>query len=232
VTATNRDLDQMMVRGDFREDLYYRLKVIEAYVPPLRERRDEIPKLTDYFIAKYSQRYNRPVRPLSDELRARFLSYDWPGNVRELENMIKRFVILQDEQLVLRELNKPRLVPNPPPLEQTTPAFHAMSTAPPAMASPPQTAPPSPPVAAPPPQAVAPAEPADDDEADDAAPPATQDGRRLSDVAREAALSAERTVIADTLRQVHWNRRKAAQLLGVSYKTLLNKIKETGIERP
>ena len=63
-------------------------------------------------------------------------------------------------------------------------------------------------------------------------PPPSSDGRRLSDVAREAALSAERIVIADTLRQVHWNRRKAAQLLGVSYKTLLNKIKETGIERP
>jgi DNA-binding NtrC family response regulator len=72
---------------------------------------------------------------------------------------------------------------------------------------------------------------------DDAAPAtvaagASQEGRRLSDVAREAALAAERIVIADTLRQVHWNRRKAAQLLGVSYKTLLNKIKETGIERP
>ena len=62
--------------------------------------------------------------------------------------------------------------------------------------------------------------------------PPSQEGRRLSDVAREAALNAERTVIAETLRQVHWNRRKAAQLLGVSYKTLLNKIKETGIERP
>jgi DNA-binding NtrC family response regulator len=202
------------------------LKVIEAYVSPLRERRDEIPKLTDFFLAKYSQRYNRPVRSLSDELRERFLSYDWPGNVRELENMIKRFVILQDESLVMRELNKPRLVANPPPMEPGPPAFHA---------PPPQA------VAPPPPQAVAAppaaAGPADADEADEEADvivPAApaSDGRRLSDVAREAALSAERTVIADTLRQVHWNRRKAAQLLGVSYKTLLNKIKETGIERP
>ena len=82
-------------------------------VPPLRDRRDEIPPLTDFFIVKYSQRYNRPVRPLSDELRERFINYEWPGNVRELENMIKRFVILQDEQLVLRELSKPRLHPNP-----------------------------------------------------------------------------------------------------------------------
>src|SRR5687768_1442775 len=108
VTATNRDLESMMVRGQFREDLYYRLKVIEAVVPPLRERRDEIPQLTDFFIAKYSERYNRPPRTLSDDLRQRFLTYDWPGNVRELENMIKRFVILQDEQLVLRELSKVR----------------------------------------------------------------------------------------------------------------------------
>jgi two-component system response regulator AtoC len=219
VTATNRDLEQMMVRGDFREDLYYRLKVIEAYVPPLRERCDEILKLTDFFIAKYSQRYNRPVRALSDDLRQRFLTYEWPGNVRELENMIKRFVILQDEQLVVREISRPRLVPIPQPIEPAPPAFHAPS------APPPQAVAASPPAAA--------ADTDDDEDADDAAPPPpAQDGRRLSDVAREAALSAERTVIADTLRQVHWNRRKAAQLLGVSYKTLLNKIKETGIERP
>jgi two-component system, NtrC family, response regulator AtoC len=217
VTATNRDLEQMMVRGDFREDLYYRLKVIEAYVPPLRERRDEIPKLTDFFLARYSQRYNRPARAISEELRQRFLTYEWPGNVRELENMIKRFVILQDDALVIRELDKPRLVPNPPPVEPAPPAFHA------------------PPPAAAPPEAVAPPPTieADDDEDDmDAVPPQPTEGRRLSEVAREAALSAERTIIADTLRQVHWNRRKAAQLLGVSYKTLLNKIKETGIERP
>ena len=121
VAATNRDLEQMMLRGDFREDLYYRLKVIEATVPPLRERRDEIARLADFFIAKYSQRYNRPVRPLSDELRSQFLEYEWPGNVRELENMIKRFVILQDEQLVMRELTKPRLC-RPAARTRTAPA--------------------------------------------------------------------------------------------------------------
>ena len=100
VTATNRDLEDMMVRGEFREDLDYRLKVIEALVPPLRARRSEIPQLTDFFIAKYAERYKRPVRPLSEALRQRFAEYGWPGNVRELENTIKRFVILQDEQLV------------------------------------------------------------------------------------------------------------------------------------
>jgi DNA-binding NtrC family response regulator len=132
--------------------------------------------------------------------------------------MIKRFVILQDEQLVVREISKPRLIPHPQPIDPAPPAYHAPSAAPPPYQA-----------VAPPPAA---AEPHDDADGDEVAPPPSQDGRRLSDVAREAALSAERTVIADTLRQVHWNRRKAAQLLGVSYKTLLNKIKETGIERP
>ena len=79
----------------------------------MRATRDEIAQLTEFFVTKYSQRYNRPVRPLSDALRERFQQYDWPGNIRELENMIKRFVILQDEQLVIRELSRPRPMPMP-----------------------------------------------------------------------------------------------------------------------
>src|SRR5690349_7209903 len=106
VAATNRDLEKMMTSGDFREDLYYRLKVIELTVPSLRERRDEIPTLTDFFVARYSRKYNRPARPISDELRQLFAVYEWPGNIRELENMIKRVVILQDEQLVVREIQR------------------------------------------------------------------------------------------------------------------------------
>jgi two-component system response regulator AtoC len=223
VAATNRDLEQMMLRGDFREDLYYRLKVIEATVPPLRERQDEIPQLADFFIVKYSQRYNRPARALSPALREMFLTYDWPGNVRELENMIKRFVILQDEAMVQRELTKPRPV--------AYAAGVGMQASMPALAStmPAAVAAPTPPIGMP--------ELEDDDEAEDNVPVAAAaapaaDGRRLADVARQAALAAERVAISDTLRQVHWNRRKAALILGVSYKTLLNKIKETGIEQP
>ena len=226
VTATNRDLEAMMVRGQFREDLYYRLKVIEAVVPPLRDRRDEIPSLTDFFIAKYSERYNRPVRALTPEIRERFLEYEWPGNVRELENMIKRFVILQDEALVARELSKPRQAT---PTTMTLPPSSSSSAseylAPPPFQSPRSASQPEDL------EADGDEEAFDDDEPASVAPP-SHDGRRLADVAREAAMAAERTVIAETLRQVRWNRRKAAQLLGVSYKTLLNKIKETGIERP
>src|SRR5262245_43079721 len=106
VAATNRDLEAMLIRNEFREDLYYRLKVIEVTVPPLRERRGEILHLSEFFMDRYARRYNRPVRQLSPELQQLFQSYEWPGNIRELENMIKRIVILQDEQLVIREMSK------------------------------------------------------------------------------------------------------------------------------
>jgi two-component system response regulator AtoC len=192
VAATNRDLEAMLVTGHFREDLYYRLKVIEVCVPPLRDRREEIQPLVDFFIAKYARRYNRPAAPVSPALREKFLAYEWPGNVRELENMIKRFVVLQDEQLVMQEVSR------------------SAATAP-VVSEPDAPPPPAPP-------------------ASRELQPGGDQPRSLFDVSRQAVLAAERTVIGDTLRRVAWNRRKAAEILGVSYKTLLNKIKETGLE--
>ena len=106
VAATNRDLETMMLGGGFREDLYYRLRVIELTVPALRERRDEIPTLIESFIARYSRKYRRSAPRLSPQLRQLFLQYDWPGNIRELENMIKRLVILQDEQIAFAEIER------------------------------------------------------------------------------------------------------------------------------
>ena len=224
VAATNRDLEKMMLSGDFREDLYYRLKVIELVVPALRERRDEVATLTDFFVARYSRKYNRPARLISDTLRHLFLHYDWPGNIRELENMIKRVVILQDEQLVVREI------------ERNMQRAHALAAAPVAAAVmmgagiPAALGGPIPTVSYPPPALPEP-EPVDESE------PVTEDGApesgggSLATVAKAAAMKAERAAIEQTLRQVHWNRRKAAQILGVSYKTLLNKIKECGISR-
>jgi two-component system response regulator AtoC len=212
VAATNRDLEAMMLRGEFREDLYYRLKVIEVTVPPLRERRNEISQLTQFFIDRYARRYNRPVRQLSEELQRRFLSYEWPGNIRELENMIKRIVILQDEALVLREIER-----NPRAAMVGAAAAHANGRA----------------------TAALPSDDGEDLDAVEAEEPAQPEvavatapaGSRLADVAKSAAMKAERTIIEDTLQQVHWNRRRAAQQLGVSYKTLLNKIKECGISQ-
>ncbi len=230
VAATNRDLEKMLVSGDFREDLYYRLKVIELTVPSLRERRDEIPTLTDFFIARYSRKYNRPVKLLSDELRGLFLTYDWPGNIRELENMIKRIVVLQDEQLVVAEIQQNMLkaaaaaqqvAPPPPVMVGAAVGIPIGSTAVAAIGA---GGIPVMPVPAPQPFEVQTAEPEDDAEP-------SAGGGSLAAVAKAAAMKAERVAIEQTLRQVHWNRRKASQILGVSYKTLLNKIKESGISR-
>ena len=239
VAATNRDLEKMMISGDFREDLYYRLKVIELTVPSLRERRDEIPTLIDYFIARYSRKYNRPVRVISDELRQLFLQYDFPGNIRELENMIKRIVILQDEQLVIREIQQNlqkaaaaatqiAVAPLPMPAQVALASGAPVPVAPNGLPlSPPFPVQPVPVV----PAAVQPVAAAPEPAAPESVEFSKDEGTSLASVAKAAAMRAERTAIEQTLRQVHWNRRKAAQILGVSYKTLLNKIKESGISR-
>jgi two-component system response regulator AtoC len=208
VAATNRDLESMMLRGEFREDLYYRLKVIEVTVPPLRERRNEIVHLTEFFIDRYARRYNRPVRQLTEELAQLFQTYDWPGNIRELENMIKRIVILQDESLVVREMSRA-------PRTSVAYAGAVAGDVRGATADEPEDVDGG----------------ADDEPQPDVPVAMAPAGSRLADVAKAAALKAERTIIEDTLNQVQWNRRRAAEQLGVSYKTLLNKIKESGISR-
>jgi DNA-binding NtrC family response regulator len=94
IAATNRDLDEMVKDGAFREDLYYRLNVFPIRVPPLRERKEDIPALTYHFLKKYSEETGKDVTHISLESIKRLTAYDWPGNVRELENIIHRAVIL------------------------------------------------------------------------------------------------------------------------------------------
>ncbi len=152
-------------------------------------RRDEIRGLQEFFLRRYAERYGRPSLTLSAELRDAILAYGWPGNVRELENMMKRFVILQDERrMLLADLRRRRL-PGPEPGSTSARAAGGGGTS------------------------------------------GFRTEGPLRDLARAAALSAERQAIQSALDQVHWNRRKAAQRLGVSYKTLLNKMKECGITR-
>jgi two-component system, NtrC family, response regulator AtoC len=93
IAATNRDLEVSMRTHQFREDLYYRLNVIEIRIPPLRERREEIPVLVDHFLKKFNTQYSRTVDVPTETLRA-FVEYQWPGNIRELENAVKRIVVL------------------------------------------------------------------------------------------------------------------------------------------
>jgi two-component system, NtrC family, response regulator AtoC len=107
IAATNRDLEAAMARGLFREDLYYRLNVVEIRVPPLRERRDEIPVLVAYFLAKFNAQYRRK-KQLSPETIARLQEYSWLGNVRELENAVRRLVVLTDGEQAVEALAAPR----------------------------------------------------------------------------------------------------------------------------
>jgi Nif-specific regulatory protein len=103
VAATNKNLEEAIKKGEFREDLYYRLNVITLTMPPLRERSDDIPLLAAYFISKCSERCGRRVIGLTPEARAQLMHYDWPGNVRELENTIERAIVLGNSNRILPE---------------------------------------------------------------------------------------------------------------------------------
>src|SRR2546425_224443 len=95
IAATNRDLEHAMAQGEFREDLYYRLNVVEIHVPPLRERKEEIPLLVSHFLSRFNEQYGRE-KQLLPETMARLTEYAWSGNIRELENVIRRMVVLTD----------------------------------------------------------------------------------------------------------------------------------------
>ncbi len=103
IAATNRDLEEAIKAGNFREDLYYRLNVISIVMPPLRERREDIPLLASYFVADYSKKCKRKVTGISKEARRLLQSYEWPGNVRELENAIERALVLGSTDLIVSE---------------------------------------------------------------------------------------------------------------------------------
>ncbi len=180
LVATNKNLGEYVKDGRFREDLYYRLNVLNIYVPPLRERREEIPLLIEYLLEKNGQKYGESVPGLSQETTDLLINYPWPGNVRELENMIKRFVVLGTEEVIERELSSSFSVVSP--LEVKSEKAEG-------------------------PKPVS-----------------------LKEISRKAALEAEAEVILKTLEQTRWNRKKAAKLLGISYKALLYKIKESGLD--
>jgi two-component system response regulator AtoC len=113
ICATNRDLAREVAANRFREDLFYRLNVINIFVPPLRERREEIPALVGYFVQRYSRLFNFPEREVTPETLQAFMHYHWPGNIRELENFIKRMIVLQDFTLP-RTLAAPPVTAAPP----------------------------------------------------------------------------------------------------------------------
>src|ERR1700747_695362 len=105
VCATNRKLEDEIENGTFRQDLYYRINVVNLFMPPLRERRSDIDGLVNYFLEYYNRKYNCKARPLSPELMEVLQKYHWPGNIRELENLIKRYVILGSEDVISNDLH-------------------------------------------------------------------------------------------------------------------------------
>lgn len=103
VAASNKELEQLVSKGTLREDLYYRLKVVSIYLPPIRERPEDIPSLAEYFLRRYSQDAGKAVTSISNEAMKLLCDYPWPGNVRELENVIERAVALSRQSLLTPE---------------------------------------------------------------------------------------------------------------------------------
>jgi two-component system response regulator AtoC len=179
LSATHRPLAELVAERRFREDLFFRLNVVNVHVPPLRDRRDEIPALAKHFLARAAERYGRAAPKPSARLLAALETHAFPGNVRELENLMKRLAVLGNEALIVRELGaKSR--------GQGRRRFEDLLV-----------------------------------EVEE-----TAGQLPLKEVGRRAAVLAESDAISQVLAGTHWNRRRAARLLGVSYKTLLAKIRE------
>jgi two-component system response regulator AtoC len=211
LTATNKNLERMVEENRFRRDLFYRINVVNIVLPPLRDRKEDVPLLVDYFLTRYSEMYNRERVKISPRLTEMFLNYSWPGNVRELENNIKRFVILGNEGQLISEFMRKKENGSYASFndENGEAARHTAQRA-----------------------AAAGQREQNGDawEADDAEVQLPEKGT-LKEVAKIAQRKAERVMIERVLRQTRWNRRKAAQLLDISYKALLYKIKECGLNR-
>ena len=174
ICATNRNLEKALENQTIRDDLYYRLNEITIHLPPLRERRMDVPLLIAHFLNKYDQIYSKEVRNLSARSMKILQEYHWPGNVRQLENLIKQIVVREDEG-VIPEILKMSAVP----VEEEGVAAASKDK------------------------------------------PFSLKRRISETVARE-----EKRLIAEVLNKTNWNRRKAAEILEISYRSLLYKIKE------
>ena len=188
IAATNRDLERSVASGEFREDLFFRLNVVAIQLPPLRDRREELPVLIDFFLKKYAVQYHKPLTQISRETMSLFMEYDWPGNVRELENLIKRGVVLGSEADIRRDVTRGL-------------ASDRQRTARPALS-------PSGGV-----RRSRRSEPALVSPAGMAAAAFKAGHYSLKEVARTAARQAERELISRMLQHTHWNRKETAEML-------------------
>jgi transcriptional regulator with GAF, ATPase, and Fis domain len=124
VSATNRNLADDTAAGRFRRDLFHRLNVVQIALPPLRDRRDDIPQLASHFVARFAQKAGRPIRAISPDALKYLVAYDWPGNVRELENTMERAIVLGASDCILREDLPEALLERPPARTPDAARFH------------------------------------------------------------------------------------------------------------
>lgn len=174
ICATNRDLKQEIEAGNFREDLFYRINVVNITMPSLRERNADIPELVEYFRGYFNMAYNRKAPPLSGSLMRLLQAYHWPGNIRQLENLLKRYVILGTEACITNDLAEPL----PSSFELEIPEEGPVP---------------------------------------------------LKKMTQQAVRRLERQIILKVLQAQHWNRRRAAEILRISYRALLYKIRDAGL---
>lgn len=174
IATASPDLDRKIDAGRFRQDLYFRVNGVCLRLPPLRERREDVPVFLEYFLNKRAVELNRQAPVLSEEELELLVSYDWPGNVRELGNLARKIVAIGSAKLAIANIGE-RLRP----LTKT---------------------------------------------------PEVPESCSLKTVARTASRQAERQLILKTLERTRWNRKRAAEELQISYKSLLYKIKQTGLQ--
>jgi two-component system, NtrC family, response regulator AtoC len=190
IAATNKELKKAVELGTFREDIYYRLNVVNIHIPPLTERREDITYLFEYFLDTYNEKYGKNIQVNKDEFYPMLISYPWPGNVRELKNQVKRLVILGNIEEMMQYLKG--VLGNIASERRQQEKNRTLELVP--QSDPNEILP-------------------------------------LKLAAKEATMKAEREMILRALRETNWNKKKAAQILQVSYKALLYKIKECGIEK-
>ena len=185
ISSTTRNLEAEMKNGRFREELYYRINGVHLHLPPLRERKEDIPSLVQFFLKKYTSLFERPEPKVSDSTMTLLMRNSWPGNIRELENVVRKIVALGDEHLATHDLLAENRKGSGSALVSSKNYDHGRSTVP---------------------------------------------TGSLKEAARAASRQAERAMILNQLERTHWNRKRAARDLQISYKALLYKLKQLGLE--
>ncbi|MEA3386769.1 MAG: sigma-54 dependent transcriptional regulator [Thermodesulfobacteriota bacterium] len=200
VSATNHNLEEEVRKGGFREDFYYRINIIKIVVPPLKDRKEDIPLLIEHFIRKYKGMSKGGIVDISGKLEKVFAEYHWPGNVRELENYVRRLIVLKDADLLEEEMleSMGRQTSGDRPIAEVWTPDESLI----------------------------------DSVLDNCRQEMQIQFPPLKEIRKKSLARIEKIVIEEALRRTNGNRKQAAQLLQISYKAILYKIKDFGVEMP